>query len=291
MFVVAIILAVVFVIALLAAVFMEYKLPAVITALVALVASLGFLFAASTYTNDEGQAKVLLSWTSEVQGDVTTPGFGWKAPWQKALTYDVRNQQVKFGSHKGEVLDGANGPQITVQDKEGVSANIDITVRYSIKPGSVVDIYSQYGSESDFVAKFIENDIRAGVRTVPGGYGTVELLTQRPAVEKDITDYLKKRWADSGVQVESVSLQDIRYPKDVRQRFAEAQNARTEVEKANAELETNRIKAESNRVLTESLSPANLEQLKYETLAEIGKKGNLIIVPENFGGMINLPTK
>lgn len=291
MFVVAIILAVVFVIALLAAVFMEYKLPAVITALVALVASLGFLFGASTYTNDEGQAKVLLSWTGEVQGDVTTPGFGWKAPWQKALTYDVRNQQVKFGSHKGEVLEGANGPQITVQDKEGVSANIDITVRYSIKPGSVVDIYSEYGSESDFVQKFIENDIRAGVRTVPGNYGTVELLTNRPAVEKDITDYLEKRWTDYGVQVESVSLQDIRYPKDVRQRFAEAQNARTEVEKANAELETNRIKAESNRVLTESLSPANLEQLRIEALAEIGKNGNLIIVPEDFGGMINLPTK
>ena len=32
----------------------------------------------------------------------------------------------------------------------------------------------------------------------------------------------------------------------------------------------------------------DLEQLKYETLREIGKQGNLVIVPEDFSGMINL---
>lgn len=245
-------------------------------------------FFSMAVTNDEGQAKVLRSWTGQVEGEILTPGFTTKAPWQDDLTYDIRNQQVIFASSKGEPSANANGPQITIQDREGVSANIDISVRYSIDPSAVVDVYKRYGTQENFVSKFIENDIRAGVRTIPSQYGTLELLNNRAKVEQEITEYLAERWEKAGVRVETVSLQEIRYPEDVQQRFAEAQNARTEVEKANAELEANRVKAESNKVLAESLTETNLEQLKYETLREIGKQGNLVIVPEDFSGMINL---
>lgn len=245
-------------------------------------------FFSMAVTNDEGQAKVLRSWTGQVEGEILTPGFTTKAPWQDDLTYDIRNQQVIFASSKGEPTANANGPQITIQDREGVSANIDISVRYSIDPSAVVDVYKRYGTQENFVAKFIENDIRAGVRTIPSQYGTLELLNNRAKVEQEITKYLAERWEKAGVRVETVSLQEIRYPEDVQQRFAEAQNARTEVEKANAELEANKVKAESNKVLAESLTETNLEQLKYETLRDIGKQGNLVIVPEDFSGMINL---
>lgn len=240
-------------------------------------------------TNDEGQAKVLRSWTGQVQGEILEPGLKFKAPWQDALTYDIRNQQVIFASNPdGSGQAGVNGPQITIQDKEGVSANIDITVRYSIKPDAVVDVYKRYGSQENFVTRFIENDIRAGVRTIPAKYGTLELLNNRAQAEQEITAYLEERWEKAGVRVETVSLQEIRYPDAVKERFADAQNARTEVEKANAELERNRIQAESNKVLAESLTEHNLEQLKWETLKEIGKSGNLIVVPEDFGGFLNV---
>lgn len=266
----------------------DFKVGGIVTLVIGLVIALGTGFGSMAVTNDEGQAKVLRSWTGEVQGEILEPGFTTKAPWQSALTYDIRNQQVIFASSKGEPHANANGPQITIQDKEGVSANIDISVRYSVKPSAVVDVYKRYGTQENFVSKFIENDIRAGVRTIPAKYGTLELLNNRAQIEQEITEYLAQRWDKAGVQVETVSLQEIRYPEDVQQRFAEAQNARTEVEKANAELEANRVKAESNRVLAESLTETNLEQLKYETLREIGKSGNLVIVPEDFSGMINL---
>ena len=290
-FILAIIAALVLSVAVVVAIVSDEKGGAILTALVSLVAAVVLFLVSMSYTNDEGQAKVLRSWTGEVQGEVTTPGFGLKAPWQSALTYDIRNQQVIFASSKGEPTGDANGPQVTIQDKEGVSANIDISVRYSIKPDAVVDVYKRYGTQENFISKFIQNDIRAGVRTIPAEYGTIQLLNSRAEVEQKITSYLEERWQKHGVQVETVSLQEIRYPEDVQARFAEAQNARTEVEKANAELEANRIKAESNEVLAKSLTGENLEQLKYETLREIGKQGNLIIVPEDFAGMVNLPAK
>lgn len=292
LFIVAIIAAFVVIGGIVAVLRADDKLPAVVTVLVAFAIGATSLFFSTTYTNDEGQAKVKLSWTGETQGQVTTPGFGLKAPWQSVLTYDVRNQQVIFASSKdGEVPGDANGPQITIQDREGVSANIDITVRYSIKPDHVTDIYKKYGSQENFIVRFIENDIRAGVRTIPAGYGTIELLNSRAEVEQKITEYLESRWEKHGVQVETVSLQEIRYPEDVQQRFAEAQNARTEVEKANADLEANRVRAESNRVLTESLTPQVLKQQQLEALIQASKNGNLIIVPEDFSGIVNLPAK
>lgn len=288
-FIIAIIAAVVAVIGLGVAVISQHaKGAGVATALIGAFIALVTGALSMVVTNDEGQAKVLRSWTGQVQGEILEPGLTAKAPWQDALTYDIRNQQVIFASSKGEPVANANGPQITIQDKEGVSANIDISVRYSIKPDAVVDVYKRYGSQENFIARFIENDIRAGVRTIPAEYGTLELLNNRAQVELEITEYLEKRWTEAGVRVETVSLQEIRYPEDVQQRFAEAQNARTEVEKANAELEANKIKAESNRVLAQSLTDENLEQLKYDTLREIGKQGNLVIVPEDFNGMINI---
>lgn len=227
-------------------------------------------------TNDEGQAKVLRSWTGEVQGTITEPGWNTKAPWQKALDYGVRNQNVEFGNG------GKNGEPITIQDKDKVSADIDISVRYSINPDSISDIYRSYGSEDDFISKFIERDISAGLRTIPAKYSTSEFLGQRAEVENDILDYLKERWAQAGVVAQSVSLQDIRYPESVVTAFADAQTARIAAEKANAELEANKIKAESNKVLSQSLTEANLEQLKWETIGKLGKSGNVIIVPDDF---------
>lgn len=265
---------------------------AAITLGVSVLLALVSLLFSTMVTNGEGQSKVLVSWTGEAQGDpIEKSGLSWKKPWQGVENYDVRNQQVKFASTKGKQNKDANGPQITIQDREGVSANIDISVRYSIKSGSVIEIFRQYGSQEQFVQKFIENDIRAGLRSIPSNYNTIEVLNSRPKVEADIIEYLEKRWEGTGVQIETVSLQDIRYPKAVRERFADAQNARTEVEKAQAELDRNRIQAESNRVLSDSLTPEVLKQQQLEAMVEASKNGNLIIVPEDFSGIVNMPSK
>lgn len=254
---------------------------------------------ATFYTNDEGEATVLKSFSGEVVGQTQTPGVHNKAPWVDALSYDIRNQQVNF-TGDGQAED-ASGPQITVQDAEGVSANVDIAVRYSIVPDSVTDIYRSYGNQENFVAKFIDNDIRAAVRTIPASYGTLEFLNSRAEIEQGINDYLTERWAEAGVQVEGVSLQEIRYSDEVKARFDEAQSARIEVEKAEANLDATEVssqaqiveaeaKAEANRLLTQSLTPEVLTQNYYDTLKSIGDNGNLVVVPEGSSPLVNVTT-
>jgi len=268
------------------------------------VVTLASLFFATFYTQDVGEARVLKDWTGNIVGQDLTQGGDWKAPWVDTVDFDIRNQIAAYVGDGETDYNGQtpNGPQITVQDREGVTANLDVVVIYSIKADSVTEIYSEYQTQDNFRTRVIEQDIRSVVRNVPSTYGTLELLNGREQVGVDIQEALAARWADDGVVVESVSLQEIRYSDEVKARFDAAQSARIEVEKAEADLEKSKIdaqqriavaeaEAEANRVLAASLTDAVLKQRYLDTLRELAASGNVVVVPEGFGGLVNIDTK
>jgi regulator of protease activity HflC (stomatin/prohibitin superfamily) len=259
------------------------------------------VFASTFYTQDVGEAKVLKDWTGNIVGEDITPGADFKAPWVDVVDFDIRNQIAAYVGDGFTDYNGSspNGPQITVQDREGVTANLDIVVIYSIDPDAVTEIYSQYLNQENFRARLIEQDIRSVVRNVPAKYNTLELLNGREAASNDIKVALEKRWESAGVIVESVSLQEIRYSEEVKGRFDAAQAARIEVEKAKAELEATEVsaqqkvvqaqaEADANAILNGSLTPAILQQRYLDTLSDLAAAGNLVVVPEGFNGLINV---
>lgn len=250
------------------------------------------LFIFSTYyTVDPGEAKVLKDWTGVIQGSESVPGPHWKAPWEDAIDFDVRNQLSVFLGDGNQQYNGSatNGPQITFNDKDGVKGNLDIVVLYSINPDKVEELVAQYQNQDDFRTKVIEQDIRSVPRDIPGKYTTIQMLTDRVAVAGAIREALEREWKDKGITIEDVSLQEVRYSKEVNQRFEDAQNAQTEVVKAEAELEKNKIdaqqkvvqataEAEANRILAQSLTPQILQQRYIDMLS----KANTIVVPQDF---------
>jgi regulator of protease activity HflC (stomatin/prohibitin superfamily) len=255
------------------------------------------------YGQDAGEAKVLKSWAGTIEGHDITEGPGIKAPWVDAIDYDIRNQQAVYIGDGNSDYNGrkADGPQITIQDKDGVSANFDVVVRYSILADKVENVYRDFGQQEVFRDRLINQDIRSVVRNAPSAYSTIEVLTKRGEIEKTIATELVKRWEKQGVQVESVALQEIRYPDDVKQRYADAQNARTEIVKAQAELEAAQIsaqqkvvqaqaEADANTKLAASLTDPILRQRYLDTLKELAKAGNLVVVPADGGNqIINIP--
>ncbi len=220
------------------------------------------------------------------------------------MTFDVRNQRAVFvteqNSGEGDNIGGVpDGPQITVQDQEGVTANIDIAIRYSLKPDSVVDIYSQYQNEENLRTRLIFNDIRSVVRSVPGQFTTIEMLTDRNAVQAGILKALEERWADDGIIVEDVALQEIRYGEQVTNAYAAAQEANINVQTETAKLEAAKVsaqqkvvqaqaEADANAILNASLTSAILQQRYLDTLKELAAAGNLVVVPEGFNGLVNV---
>lgn len=267
---------------------------------VALILSLIFGYFNVVFTQDPGEAKVLKSFSGSLQGQSTTPGLHFKAPWVSAVTFDTRNNVITYvgdGSSGDNSGGSANGAQITFQDKEGVTGNLDVVVRYSVAPDAISDIYSGYQTQENFVSRVIQNDVRSVARNIPAKYTTIEVYNSRQQIGAEILTALEERWEGDGIVVEEVSLQEIRYSDDVKARFDEAQAARIAVTKAEADQETARVNADTevikqqgvadaNAILTQSLTPEVLQQRYIDALAQ---SGAVYVVPDGSQPLVQVP--
>ncbi|ROQ30942.1 regulator of protease activity HflC (stomatin/prohibitin superfamily) [Frondihabitans sp. PhB188] len=259
----------------------------------------------SVYAQDAGEARVIRSFTGQIVGQTTSTGLHVKAPWDSTVNFNIRNQTVTYinpteGSNSDNNGGVRTGPYITVQDKDGVSENVSITVRYSIRPASVTTIYTSFRDEENFKTSFITQDVRAVVREVPNNYSTLDVLTKRAEIETSIEKALTKRWADTGVEVNSISLQEIQAPAAVTESYAEAQQAQIDVTKQQAKLDATKVSAQqavvtaqanakANDLLTKSLSSQVLTQHYIDALQASADKGGLIVVPNGSSPLINIP--
>lgn len=245
------------------------------------------------YAQDIGEAVVLKNFGGSLAGYTAEAGFHIKAPWQDATSWDIRNRLINFYRDSEYSYDNGsyNGATVTINDSSGTKADCDVQVIYSINPDAVEQLYADYGNQEAYVSSYVSNDVRLIARDCAGKFTTIQLLTDKDSLAKSIQDTLSERWADSGVVVESVSVQDIRYDPVITDAYAAAQSAQVEQTAATNRQETARIEAEtkviesqgvadSNRILAESLTPEVLQQQYYDTLKQIGDKGNLVVVPE-----------
>ena len=252
-----------------------------------------FLVLSSIYGQDAGEVVVLRSIGGNLTGYTEEPGFHIKAPWQTAIRYDVRNNLINLYRDAEYSYDGgaAEGACVTINDKGGASADIDLQVVYSLDADAAMQLYIDYGTQSHFTETVIQNDVRATAREVAGKYDTITMLTNRGEFTKGIREALSKKWDAIGLDVEQVSVQDVRYDKTITDRYAEAQAAEVakakalnDQETAKVQAETKRIEAEgeaaANKVLSESLTTEVVQQHYIDALISIGKNGNLVVVPD-----------
>ena len=251
--------------------------------------------ASCIYAQDVGQTILLRNFGGSLGSVSTDAGFHIKAPWQDTIAYDVRNNVLSFmGDQEKDQFEGgsANGSAVTVNDSGGASATIDIQVNYSLDPNAAKELYSNYGSQENFVKSVCAVDIRAVPRQVSGQFDTISILTARSEFANAVQEALAAKWENYGLVVESVSIQNVVYPQNIIDKYSEAQAAEIaketalnnqDVAKVNAETKVIEAQgeADANAVLSESLTDEVLQQRYIDTLKEIGANGNLVVVPEN----------
>lgn len=314
MFVIAVVILVVSLLAIGYGVFTKEGLPVIAGALGALVA-IGLGIMSCMYSQEQSEAKVIKSVSGEVTAVDTTQGFGFKSPLDSIITFDIRDQQALYKGDGNPTTEGesVNGPQITIQDKDKVSADVDIAIGYSIDPDKVGEIYSNYSSQENFVARKIDQDMRSVVRNSFSAYTTAGVLENRAKLETDIGKALSERWKDSGIIVTNTALQGIRYPEATQNGFTQAQESATNLKRAQEDLkvkeaegaqrkataqadaEVRRINAEAeakaNETLNKSLTDSVLQKQYIDALKDIGKDGNLVVVPEGSQPMVGAKPK
>lgn len=246
------------------------------------------------YTQGVGEVVVLKNWGGSLAGHDEDAGFGFKAPWQDTVTYDIRNNVLSFmGDEEEDQFEGgsANGSAITINDRGGASARIDVQVNYSLEPSAAEELYVNYGTQENFVKSVCAVDIRAIPREVSGNFDTISILTVRGEYTKAIQDALQNKWNNYGLQIENVSVQNVVYPDSIVNKYSDAQaaeiakaTAKNNQEVAKVDAETKIIKAngeaKANKILQASLNDNIIQQNYIDALKEISKNGNLVVVPE-----------
>lgn len=243
------------------------SLPAVVIGGI-IVLGLGFTTLKAVVNSQHiGQVGVWTSVTNKFVKTTEDAGINNWNPFNRVSFYDVKNNTVKFSAIDKSKEDESSGysPSITIQNKEGVSGEIELSVIYSIKPDRVKEIWEKYGSQQAFNSNFILQIIRSNVRDVFTEYTSLQTYNDRGAIEKAINDNLVKEFEDKGVLIDNVSLQNINYSQDIVDSFntyqkkaVEIENARAEKEKALIEadkkVEVAKKEAEANKIQSESLT-------------------------------------
>ena len=182
---------------------------------------------------------------------------------------------------------------MSINDKSGAGANIDIQVNYSLRPNAAVSLYRDYGSQENFVSKYISNDLRSVTREIAGKYDTITMLTDRGSFTRGVQKALSEKWKGMGLTVEQVSVQDVRYPKEITSAYA-AQSAEVQKRKASNEQETAKVEAETKRIKAQGEADANdilnssLSEnvLRQKYIDALSNAKNLTVVPDGSVPMV-----
>jgi regulator of protease activity HflC (stomatin/prohibitin superfamily) len=215
--------------------------------------------------------------------NIVTPGFHFIAPWNDAFVYEVKEQKVE------ESMD--------ILDKNGLSMNIEITVRFNPNYGQIGYLHEEFGKS--YIDRLVIPEVRSSARKVMGRYEAEEIYsTKRNEVESAIIEETKAVLAGNNVDVKALLIRSIRLPEKIRQAIddklkqeQEAAAYRYRLDKESSEAERKRIAAEgeakANKIINSSLTPSLLKMRGIEATIELSKSNNskLVVIGGGDDGM------
>lgn len=217
--------------------------------------------------------------------NVFTPGFHVIAPWNDLFIYNVKEQTSE------ETMD--------VLDKNGLSINVDVSVRFNPIYHRIGWLHEKFGKS--YIVTLVTPEVRSTVRQVMGRFTAEEIYsTKRAAVESAIiqesTEILKSE--KNNIEVTALLIRSINLPQQIKQAIEnklkqeqEALAYKFKLEKEKSEAERKRIAAEgeakANKIITSSLTNALLKMRGIEATIKLAESPNtkVIIIGSGADGM------
>ncbi|RIH65488.1 prohibitin family protein [Mariniphaga sediminis] len=208
--------------------------------------------------------------TENVYGE----GFHVIAPWNELYVYNVREQQ------REETMD--------VLDKNGLSINTDVTVRFNPIHNEIGFLHQQFGS--NYINVLVIPEVRSTVRQVAGRYTAEEIYsTKRAEVEQTIKDETRNVLGENFIEMRALLIRSINLPQQIKgaienklQQEQEALAYEFRLQREESEAERRRIEAEGianyNQIINASLTDRILQQRGIEATIDLAKSENSKVV-------------
>lgn len=227
-----------------------------------------------------GYVAVQYSLNGGVKDKVLTQGWHMIPPTVHATKYTVGIEQSYLT--KDDRGDSEDDESYSASSAEGKALDIELTYTYQYQPENVTAVFTRFKGQSGKEVKesFIKPNIISWSKEVIARYNVADILgAEKANVNKDITEYVAKKFEPYGITISNVSLINVGVDKKTKevindkiaaQQKAETQKIenQTKVDKAKADAEARLIEAkaeaEANELLQKSLSDKVLKQQYLE---------------------------
>ena len=227
-----------------------------------------------------GYVAVQYSLNGGVKDKVLTQGWHFIPPTVHATKYTVGIEQSYLT--KDDRGDSEGDESYSASSAEGKALDIELTYTYQYQPENVTAVFTRFKGQSGKEVKesFIKPNIISWSKEVIARYNVADILgAEKANVNKDITEYVAKKFEPYGITISNVSLINVGVDKKTKevindkiaaQQKAETQKIenQTKVDKAKADAEARLIEAkaeaEANELLQKSLSDKVLKQQYLE---------------------------
>jgi len=257
----------------------------VLLIVIAVVAVFVLIISFSTFiTIQPGERGVVFKpWTGGLDKDhLLTEGIHMIAPWNKVITYDVREQVLEFSAINSEY------GELDVLDKNGLTIIVEITIRFYPEFDKIGNIHEQFGT--GYVAVLVTPEVRSAVRKVMGQYNAEEIYsTKRQEVEQKIIAETEAVLSKNYIKMTALLIRSIKIPENLKlaieNKLTKQQEAlayeyivdREEKEKQRKIIQAEGI-AQYNKIVNESMTDNVLTYEGIQATLELAKSPNSKIV-------------
>lgn len=201
-------------------------------------------------------------------------GFHIIAPWNKLYIYNVREQQ------REETMD--------VLDRNGLSINTDVTVRFNPVYNGIGMLHQQFGT--NYIDVLVIPEVRSTVRQVAGRYSAEEIYsTKRAEVEQTIKEETRNILGENFIEMRAMLIRSINLPSQIKDAIEvklkteqEALAYEFRLRREESEAERRRIEAEGiaafNRIINASLTTNILQQRGIDATLELAQSPNSKVI-------------
>lgn len=242
-----------------------------------------WLFTACAIIVPAGHAGVIFNRMSGVEHTVLPEGIRIIVPFLQAVSmHDCRTQSMAF-----------EGEEAVSSDQQVVHTNV--VVNYHPRPAELPLLYQEVGF--DYPEKIVTPVVREALKAEIARHPVDQLLANREQVSQAIRDYVSKKLAERHIEMELISLTNLKFSqeyqtaveaKQVALQQAEAKRNEWQKAKVEAEITKTQADAEAYKILATNKALGNSpDYIRLEAVRKLNPNAQIVYVPH--GSSILIP--
>jgi prohibitin 2 len=165
-------------------------------------------------------------------------------PWQNLTLFSIRAEQAN--------IDNADGATSDTQP-----VHVSLTVRYSILPDKVSEVYEKYSHNGD-LSSYVQTATHEIFKAVTARYTAPDLIAQRARVSSDINSALGAKLAIYGAQVINIDMRNFAF----QESYMRAINSKVEQEQLRLAAENKLLTVEAEQKQKVAIAQAEADAVK-----------------------------